>query len=284
MQEVAPIVETPRRIPEKNPMTDPQDLRPARSPPMPQRDERPVATPCSPSKSACRASPQPCAFDDGMPKICAEDKDHVSIAPSDWAEQWLRLCRIMLLELPRHERLVKGIALNQEKYRRGIGNVDVEAAEEATPRATQTEHPDGAGTLDTAGGGLALENGALQAWHRILSRVLNVTMAKPRHCSSGTPDLPVSGSPDSDNASPSRSQPKHICLGDLMEESLSWVDVDSDDDRTSPKQSDMMQLMAMEEAQAQEQAEEPMPRGYEAIVRQQKAPGIVEGLPKCLSF
>merc|ERR1712066_1033197 len=79
-----------------------------------------------------------------------------------------------------------------------------------------------------------------------------------------------------------RTSRTHVCLGDLMEESISWIDVDSEDDQTSPKQSDLMQAAAMQEEQ--EQVEEPMPRGYEAIARQQRAPGIVVGMCKCLSF
>jgi hypothetical protein len=78
-----------------------------------------------------------------------------------------------------------------------------------------------------------------------------------------------------------RERPTHICLGDMLEESVSWLDVDSEDDQNSPKKADLLAAMEEEEAMVEEQ---PMPRGFEAIARQQKAPGIVEGMCKCLSF
>jgi hypothetical protein len=68
----------------------------------------------------------------------------------------------------------------------------------------------------------------------------------------------------------------------MLEESISWLDVDSEDDQTSPKKVDLLQ--AYNDMEEDELEEQPMPRGLEAIARQQKAPGIVAGMQKCLSF
>jgi hypothetical protein len=143
-----------------------------------------------------------------------------------------------------------------------------------TSVAFPDELVEGEGGAAVASDETQLPGTALEAWRRIGSRILTVTAARP--------DATV---PVNDEFSTPRSRPKHICLGDMMEESLSWVDVDSEDDSISPKHADLMQLAAMQEAQEQaEHAEQPVPPGFEAIARQQRAPGIVEGMPKCLSF
>ncbi|CAJ1430912.1 unnamed protein product [Effrenium voratum] len=64
-----------------------------------------------------------------------------------------------------------------------------------------------------------------------------------------------------------------VCLGYLLEQSVTWIEPESDDDFHSPKAS----------VQNAEEEEETHP-AMKAIARQQRAPGIVEGLPKCLSF
>jgi len=69
----------------------------------------------------------------------------------------------------------------------------------------------------------------------------------------------------------------HICLGEMMEESVSWIDVESDDDRHSPKAADCL-------AAAMEAEEDVTPiRGMADVQRQQNVP-LVSGMKKCLSF
>lgn len=68
-------------------------------------------------------------------------------------------------------------------------------------------------------------------------------------------------------------------LGDMLEQSVTWVEPDSEeDDVHSPKQSDQP---APEDPEA---SAEDLHPAMKAIQRQQKAPGIVVGMPKCLSF
>lgn len=64
-----------------------------------------------------------------------------------------------------------------------------------------------------------------------------------------------------------------VCLGYLLEQSVTWLEPESDDDLHSPKAS----------VPPAEEEEDPHP-AMKAIARQQRAPGLVEGLPKCLSF
>lgn len=143
------------------------------------------------------------------------------------------------------------------------------------------------------------EGRAIQGWTRILMRVFSVTMGGP-----GPPPGPEYDADDDthyqqdvtldedaeegtqlelppgacDGEEP-REGCKNVCLGELMEESVSWCDVDSDDDCHSPKEADQMRAMQ----EAEEEAVE-MPRGMKDVYRQQNAPGIVAGMQKCLSF
>lgn len=129
------------------------------------------------------------------------------------------------------------------------------------------------------------EGRAVQAWARILMRVFNVTMAGP-----GPPSGPEADEEEDEDAAPLQLPPgacdgaatkqgcAHICLGELMEESISWIDVDSEDDQVSPKAVD--QMRAAEEA---EEAEVEMPRGMKDVYRQQNAANAA-GVQKCLSF
>eukprot|EP00931_Biecheleriopsis_adriatica_P062164 TRINITY_DN37437_c0_g1_i1.p1 TRINITY_DN37437_c0_g1~~TRINITY_DN37437_c0_g1_i1.p1 ORF type:complete len:397 (+),score=89.44 TRINITY_DN37437_c0_g1_i1:93-1193(+) len=80
-------------------------------------------------------------------------------------------------------------------------------------------------------------------------------------------------------APPCHWQKDQVCLGDMMEQSVSWFEPeDDDDDCHSPKQSEQRPQ------QDEEEEEEEMHPAMKAVARQQKAPGIVPGLPKCLSF
>jgi len=68
-----------------------------------------------------------------------------------------------------------------------------------------------------------------------------------------------------------------VCLSYLLEQSVTWIEPESDeDDFHSPKAS-------LQKPPDEEDEEEAHP-AMKAIARQQRAPGIVEGLPKCLSF
>lgn len=78
---------------------------------------------------------------------------------------------------------------------------------------------------------------------------------------------PGTSVPEADWRSP------QVCLGYLLEQSVTWIEPDSDDDLHSPKAS----LQHPEEDEEQHPA-------MKAIARQQRAPGLVEGLPKCLSI
>eukprot|EP00434_Breviolum_minutum_P044994 symbB.v1.2.040253.t1/scaffold7102.1/size13317/1 len=85
--------------------------------------------------------------------------------------------------------------------------------------------------------------------------------------------------PEAGNGSPNGIPPEadwrspQVCLGYLLEQSVTWIEPDSDDDLHSPKAS----LQHPEEEEEQHPA-------MKAIARQQRAPGLVPGLPKCLSF
>eukprot|EP00929_Paragymnodinium_shiwhaense_P002085 TRINITY_DN10228_c0_g1_i6.p3 TRINITY_DN10228_c0_g1~~TRINITY_DN10228_c0_g1_i6.p3 ORF type:complete len:120 (-),score=23.26 TRINITY_DN10228_c0_g1_i6:220-579(-) len=79
---------------------------------------------------------------------------------------------------------------------------------------------------------------------------------------------------------PPRFRNGHPCLGDMMEESISWIEVDSDDDVHSPKQS-VQHMPDCEDDEGEPCEVHPAMR---AIAVQQKAPGIIEGMPKFLSF
>jgi len=68
-----------------------------------------------------------------------------------------------------------------------------------------------------------------------------------------------------------------VCLSYLLEQSVTWIDPESDeDDFHSPKAS-------LQQPPDEDEELEVHP-GMKAIAQQQRAPGIVEGLPKCLSF
>merc|ERR1719158_311924 len=133
--------------------------------------------------------------------------------------------------------------------------------------------------------GTPSEARAMQAWLRILSRVLCVTMTAPR-----PPDeyeeheAPEPGevAQMSEPCEVVRTAKGHaqICLGDLMEESVTWIEVDSEDDCNSPKQADLVQV----EEEPEEQEEQPVPAALKDIYRQQNAGGVVAGMQKCLSF
>eukprot|EP00929_Paragymnodinium_shiwhaense_P002088 TRINITY_DN10228_c0_g1_i9.p1 TRINITY_DN10228_c0_g1~~TRINITY_DN10228_c0_g1_i9.p1 ORF type:complete len:725 (-),score=131.06 TRINITY_DN10228_c0_g1_i9:220-2394(-) len=121
------------------------------------------------------------------------------------------------------------------------------------------------------------------AWVRFVTRIMRVTAGGPE---------PVAMPPDPDAEEeaqhaedlhvrfPPRFRNGHPCLGDMMEESISWIEVDSDDDVHSPKQS-VQHMPDCEDDEGEPCEVHPAMR---AIAVQQKAPGIIEGMPKFLSF
>lgn len=113
---------------------------------------------------------------------------------------------------------------------------------------------------------------AMAGWSRILMRVMSITGVEP----------PVDSGPHVGLVPTLREGQghAHICLGDIMEESISWLEVDSEDDCHTPKAADTMPPMEQEE----EEQEEVVPSHLKNIYRQQNAPGIVAGMNKCLSF
>lgn len=120
------------------------------------------------------------------------------------------------------------------------------------------------------------EERAMQGWMRVVLRVLSVTMAgagPPAECE--PPAAPCPPYPLREGQGHA-----HICLGELMEESVTWIEVPWEDDVNSPKQCDQVQAMEEEE----EGAATEVPAAMKDIYRQQKAPGIVAGMQKCLSF
>lgn len=266
------------------------------SPTLPKWDDRPVATPTN-SKRSCPISP-------GAPPLQARG---VYVA-----EMWLRLARIALLELtkiPPPNRILHLGPPREAPRESPAGHCDSKDCDGshhepgaqhepstwmnmAFPDKTQFSITDDHGAPES---GDVLEQPldttpvepAMQAWMRIISRVLNVTSAVAETpVGVGPPVEPLSPSP-SRSAEPSKMigyppGPGHanICLGDIMEESVTWIEVDYEDDVNSPKAIDHQQVCVVQE----EDAEEVVPSGLKDVYRQQNAPGIVAGMQKCLSF
>jgi len=112
------------------------------------------------------------------------------------------------------------------------------------------------------------------------SNVREATQRHPEGTEEDEEAAPLESSPAPQADNPMRNGCAHICLGELMEESVSWVDVDSEDDCCSPKEADKLAAMQA----AEEEVEVELPRGMKDVYRQQNAPGIVAGMQKCLSF
>jgi hypothetical protein len=216
------------------------------------------------------------------------------------AEMWLRLSRIALLELtkiPPQHRLLRLPGPRQEPCtEEGVGgHYDNDNSEQREPNkwmnvafpgdSCDHANTDGSAVVDT---GLdepvytAPVEPVWQAWARVIMRVMDVTGAGP-----GPPPGP--GSPDEcrpPNVQEGMIYPPpnghaNICLGDLMEESISWLEVDEEDDQHTPKAADKVQIVEEEE---EGEAEEAIPSCLKDVYRQQKAPGLVAGMQKCLSF
>lgn len=206
-------------------------------------------------------------------------------APSYKAEMWLRLARIALLELPQL-RLPPALKMRLPSPVVDCQNVDEEghrqAPQEQPPWAAMAypeasfadatallgdlRHSDS--TDHEASRGSATAERAAQAWTRLVARVMRVTNAAP--------EITL----DEASALSPRFRDGHLCLGEMMEESVTWIDVDTDDDCHSPKNGEQGDAGPCEDAE-EGGCEHP---ALKHIARQQRAPGLVDGMPKCLSF
>lgn len=183
------------------------------------------------------------------------------------AEAWLRLARLVLLE----------------------DNVLMSIPKPPQVCAMSRHEPTDVGALETKVNSSCSDNStqaktteeSVDAWARMVSRVLILS-------SVGDPEENLEDSVEEtpEEAPEDRFPPKyrngHLCLGAMMQESVTWIEVDPEDDYNSPKHSDQI---ANEIPEADEHENDGrVPPHMRDISRQQKAGGIVEGMPKCLSF
>lgn len=179
------------------------------------------------------------------------------------AEMWLRLARLALLELPEirhiqqrkeHQRLLQSRAAQEL-----IDSADDDVANSAGKAMSYPDQDDPV-LLTTA-------DRATEAWIRLTMRIIME---------------PNPALEDHRNWSP-RYRNGHPCLGDMMEESITWIEVDSEDDQHSPKHADQNQVK-QPEPECEWEGDDNVHPAMQAIARQQRAPGVVLGMPKCLSF
>jgi len=259
-----------------NSMQEKQGVGP---PAMPSRDDRPVATPTN--------STRPCHIN-----VCSAVPDRSCL----FAEAWLRLARIAMLELPKrcppHRLLFQppaNIVPSEQECTDQESTAPQHLGENNKWSDMAFPKDDGPATtmmtsvLDEDDGDnddpMSTQSAqrAMAGWSRILTRVMSITGAEPPE----GPDATQALSPPVGLVANLREGQghAHICLGDIMEESISWMEVDSEDDCHTPKAADMMPPMEQEEEE-----EEVVPSHLKNIYRQQNAPGIVAGMNKCLSF
>merc|ERR1712046_532148 len=203
--------------------------------PLLHRDDRPVATPTN--------STRQCHLGAATPSVPSRG--------ADVAAMWLRLARIALLELTKLPPPHRLLRFPDPKLDCGEqeGNSPQNKSESnkwmnmAFPNEMPGEQVEADGMpLATASRGSdsqisILADPVLAAWKKLLTRVLNVTMAGRGSEPPERLELPTE--PESaEECEVSRPRRGHalICLGDLMEESISWIEVDSEDDVNSPKQ------------------------------------------------
>lgn len=74
-----------------------------------------------------------------------------------------------------------------------------------------------------------------------------------------------------------------LWLGGMMNESTTWFDVGSDSE-AEESDDEEKNKHAEEDEEAPQGSDSPLPLGMAGIRQQQAAPGIIEGLPKCLSY
>merc|ERR1711920_65591 len=85
---------------------------------------------------------------------------------------------------------------------------------------------------------------------------------------------------------PKRYRNGHLCLGDVMDESITWLEPSADSEPCSPKEDTRPDMTEMhdEDTEAPElECGEYMKQVMKVVSRQQRAPGIIVGLPKSLS-
>lgn len=83
---------------------------------------------------------------------------------------------------------------------------------------------------------------------------------------------------------PPRYRNGNLCLGDMMDESITWLEPSTDSEMGSPKRDQTADVDVPEEDDSDSDGEQFRKQGLKAIARQQNAPGILSGMPKCLSF
>mmetsp|Transcript_107628 Transcript_107628/g.206948 ORF Transcript_107628/g.206948 Transcript_107628/m.206948 type:complete len:688 (-) Transcript_107628:88-2151(-) len=253
--------------------------------PYPHRDHRPVATPRNSTRS-CQVAP-------------GSTQPHRGAYV---AELWLRLARIALLEftkLPPPHRIVSLRAASGRRSDQGCsGPPHLEGGSRWMSMAFPSYEdwdPDGEGFRQVAPNNDAPDvpvctpstERALQAWSRIIFRVMGVTMAGPNPCAGQIEEAPMEPERTNFCRGLDLSQGHaNICLGDMMEESVTWIEVDFEDDQNSPRQCDPVPMAQEESSEDFRGAMPPdfMPTALRDIYRQQNAPGIAGGIQKCLSF
>jgi len=194
----------------------------------------------------------------------------------EFAEMWLRMSRLVLLELGqlRPSRGRASCTTNEKSNDRpDDSNEEPHKSSELSLQKEQISDQI-MGDSDAAGGPDMMTTEALksiQAWKRMLTRIMAVTMTGPEpsaFCGDVDPNYGDG----------------HLCLGDMMQESITWVECDSEDEDFTPKASMQLNNMGQEEEHQASELDGFLAQGMKVIAMQQKAPGVLAGMPKCLSF
>eukprot|EP00928_Gymnodinium_smaydae_P011375 TRINITY_DN14203_c0_g2_i1.p1 TRINITY_DN14203_c0_g2~~TRINITY_DN14203_c0_g2_i1.p1 ORF type:complete len:610 (+),score=77.68 TRINITY_DN14203_c0_g2_i1:154-1983(+) len=82
---------------------------------------------------------------------------------------------------------------------------------------------------------------------------------------------------------PPRFRNGFLCLGDMMNESVTWLEPASDSEPGTPKAEPAIHGMEEDDG-SDSDGEQYRKQGMKCISRQQRAPGIIDDMPKCLSW
>lgn len=169
------------------------------------------------------------------------------------AEMWLRLARIALLTLP------------NARPRQQASSGKIDAEKQDYQRLMER--------LETSATWLAGEADIDVAPHQML----------PEDCSA------EHETEDSDPCEqfPHRYRNGHFCLGDVMDESITWLEPSPESEPYSPKAQQppqMQQEQEDDEEDSESEGGDYRRQVLKAMAKQQNAPGIVNGMPKNLSF
>lgn len=188
----------------------------------------------------------------------------------DIAEMWLRLARLAILELgqlrPSRGRIDKAWASSNDSKSQGSSKTSLQHDQTSLQTACSSQAASASDMMT------AESLRCVQAWKRIVTRVLAVTTAGP---SCGAAAIGEGIAPVYRDGS--------LCLGEMMQESITWVEVDSEDgedDFLTPKAS----LMMEDPPNQASEVDGYLAQGMKVIAMQQRAPGVLDGMPKCLSF